>query len=101
MPLLLLQAAKLRSLADSCLFSYWDLPYCIPQQFYKTLYSHFPVGCLTAGLLRDDAKNPSLPMRLAMRRKISSLCSGERLEEFTTSNHKVIRELTLLTLQAI
>ncbi len=58
--LFLLQAAELPCLTHSCLLSYWNLPYCIPQQFNETVYSQFPVGCLAAGLLRYYSKNPVL-----------------------------------------
>ena len=39
-------------------------------------------------------RTPSFPMRLERQLWINSLCSGERLGEFTTSNHSVTRLLT-------
>ncbi|MGA2224806.1 MAG: hypothetical protein ABSH41_10230, partial [Syntrophobacteraceae bacterium] len=88
-------------LAHPCLLSFWNLLQCILEQFNETLYRQSPLFCLTAGLLRYDSKNTVLPIRFCKRRETSSFCSGERLGEFYTSNHKVIRELTLLTLLTI
>ncbi len=60
MLLFLPQPTELRPLAHLCLLSYWHLPYRVPQQFNETHYRQFPIFCLAAGLLRYDAKEPSL-----------------------------------------
>ena len=57
----LLQAAELRRSAHSCLLSYWNLPYCVPQKFDKALDGQLPVGRLAVGLLRYYQKETVFP----------------------------------------
>jgi hypothetical protein len=67
----------------------------------ETLHCQFLIFHLAARLLRYDSKHPFLVNPIIQAAQYQGLLFPGELGELTTSNHRVIRVLTLFTLWTI